>query len=176
MINRRLLLIGCFAVITLFSACEDEFWNAKPVPVGKADLNKIKALERESAMATYYVLVVDTGSNYYTLRDEMYYLSDEINMLIDTMGRYYDIQKNLIVSDCDAQNIHEFGDYLPRNAPSNFLSLEHFSTYYSYVGKSTLALIGGIYESELSAEVDVLKLKNTYPKSYVLKASVYTGK
>jgi hypothetical protein len=163
------------AIVALFSACESGLWKNTPTPVDKGNMAKMKALERESAMATYYVLVVDTGSNYYTLRDEMYHLSNEINMLVDTMGRYYDIQKNLIVSDCDAQNIHEFGDYLPRNAPSNFLSLEHFSTYYSYVGKSTMALIGGIYESELSAEVDALKIQHTYPKSYVLKASVYTG-
>lgn len=125
--------------------------------------------------ATYFVVVADTGSNYYFLYKKMFDLNRQLNRSIDTMGRSYNKVKNLIaLPDNDEDEIYA-GDYFPRRFPSDNLSLEYVSFYQEQAGDKTIALVTGIYETEKSADSALTILKKTEKKAFKIKADIYVG-
>lgn len=125
--------------------------------------------------ATYYVVVTDTGTNYYRLKEKMENIRESLNIPIDTLGRYYNTVKDLIaLPDNDSDEIYA-GDYFPRRYPSNFLSLEYMTFYSRPSSKNTIALIAGIYENKSSADSALNILKPVKSNAFAIKASIYVG-
>jgi hypothetical protein len=125
--------------------------------------------------AVYYVVVTDTGTNYYQLKEKMENIHQTLNISIDTMGRYYNKAKDLIaLPDNDSDEIYA-GDYYPRRYPTNFLSLEYMALYNRGSSIKTIALIAGIYENKNSADSALKILKPVRSNAFAIKSSIYMG-
>jgi hypothetical protein len=124
---------------------------------------------------TFYIVVADTGNDYYKLRDQMLHVSKTTNLVIDTLGRYYNESKDLIMlPDNDEDEIYR-GDYYPRRFPSDNLSLEYLTLYKPVSGDKTIAFVIGIFETKQSADSARQSILNFQPKTFVLKSEIYTG-
>ncbi|KAA3436132.1 hypothetical protein [Rufibacter hautae] len=125
--------------------------------------------------ATYYVTIADTGMSYYPLREKMMALSQALPLPIDTMGRYYDTKKSLIVLPENDEDDLFAGDYFPRRGPDVHLSLEYLDLYQKKAGKKTIALVSGIYEKKTSADSALQVLKSAAGGAFVVKTEMYIG-
>ncbi len=131
--------------------------------------------EIDRDFTTYYIVVADTGMDYFLLHNKMFELSEQLNIPIDTMDRYYNKAKDLIaLSDDDEDDIYA-GEYYPRRFPSAHLSLEYLDFYTEKAGKKTIALVSGLYETDKSADSALAILKKAASNSFTLKSLVYVG-
>ena len=125
--------------------------------------------------ATYFVVVADTSLDYYILHKKMVDLNKKLNIPIDSMGRFYNKTKNLIaLPDNDEDEIYA-GNYFPRRFPSKNLSLEYLDFYQRQAGEKIIALVTGIYETEISADSALTVLQKTEKKVFKIKADIYVG-
>jgi len=129
----------------------------------------------DSAYATYFVVIVDTGANYQLLHKKMFDVNSALNIPIDTMGRFYNPTKKLIALPDDDEDEIYAGDYFPRRYPSENLSLEYLSFYKERAGEKTIALVSGIYESERSADSALTVLKKAEKGVFMIKADIFIG-
>ncbi|PLW94282.1 MAG: hypothetical protein C0592_03495 [Marinilabiliales bacterium] len=125
--------------------------------------------------ATYFIVVADTGVDYYVLRKMMMKIKKKHKMEIDTMGRYYDEDKGMIVLPENDEDEIYAGDYFPRRMPSETLSLEYLDLYQRKAGERTIALVCGIYENENSADSLQKTIKKTAPGSFVIETEMFIG-
>lgn len=136
-----------------------------------ADTSEIDG--QRDAYADYYVVIADTGFNYYSLRDKMFELNHTTGVAIDTMDQYYDKQKNLIKLPDNYDDDVLAGQYVMRREPSKTLSLEYLASYKINSNKKMIALVTGIYEDKSSADS---ALKALQPISaFSIKSKIYIG-
>jgi hypothetical protein len=126
-------------------------------------------------VATFFIVVADTGLNYYLLNQKMYALSDQLHMQIDTMGRYYNKNKDLISLPVNHEDKVYAGAYFPRRFPSASLSLEYLSFYREQPSKNTIALVAGIYEKQESADSALSVLRKAEENPFMFKTNIYIG-
>jgi len=138
-----------------------------------SDTTGTESTDTENTYEDYYIVVADTGANYYTLKDKMMRIGESASMQIDTMGRHYNKAKDLIALADDDEDELYAGDYFPRRYPSKTLSLEYLNFYKPGAKVKTIALVTGIYENKASAD-SALKLLSD-PVAFAFKASVFTG-
>lgn len=138
------------------------------------DTSKI-AEELEEETATFYIVVADTSTDYYSLRDQMLQLHQSVRIPIDTMGRSYNPSKALITLPDDDEDEIYAGDYYPRRFPSNSLSLEYLSFYQLKASEKTIALVAGIHESPESTDSTFSVIRRFYSKAFVIPTEIYTG-
>lgn len=124
---------------------------------------------------TFFIVVADTGNDYYALRQQMLDIAGTTGLTIDTMGRYYDRSKDLIQLPEDDDDEMYRGDYFPRRFPSGHLSLEYLVLYKPLSGDKTIALVTGIYESEHAADSARKAVSQIQPGAFVLKSGIYVG-
>lgn len=125
--------------------------------------------------ATVYVVVADTGQDYYPLQRAMYRLSSQLSIPIDTMNRYYNAQKNEIVLADDDEDEMYRGEYFPRRFASAVLSLEYYRIYNDTTTDKNIALVAGTYESAKSADSALALLRPLAPHSFGKVARIYVG-
>jgi hypothetical protein len=127
--------------------------------------------------ATYYIVVADTGKDYYLLRKQLVAIQAKTKQVFDSLGRYYDKKKNMIVVPYSAEDPEDLyaGDYYPRRFPSETLSLEYLDFYKNTSGHGTIALVAGIYEQERLADSAVTSLHQLRFKAFRLKTHMYIG-
>lgn len=130
-----------------------------------------KAKENEESV--YFVIIADTCLNYFTLHKKMFELHRNFNIPIDTMGRYFNKVKDLIVLPDNSEDEMYAGEYLPRRFPSSDLSLEYLKFYQSHADNKTIALVAGIYESEKEADSVLTVLQKGEKKIFKIKAKIY---
>ena len=113
-----------------------------------------------------YVVIADSGKNYYKLKREMKLIRKTLNIKINIGGCYYD-RKNRSVSSPG-----EF--YLPRHWPTDFLSIENYSDYDS-ASAHTMALVAGVYAADNKGKSDslVTALRYLGYKSFVRRFENY---
>jgi hypothetical protein len=129
----------------------------------------------ENYDVTYFVLVADTGLDYYALRHKMISLHSKFKIPIDTMGRFYNQAKDLIaLPDNDEDEIYA-GEYYPRRFPSDNLSIEYLNFYSKQSKEKTIALLTGIYETEKSADSALSIIKQVEQNAFIVKADIYIG-
>ncbi len=126
-------------------------------------------------IATYFVVVADTSLDYNVLHKKMFKLSRQLNIPIDTMGRFYNKAKNLIALPENDEDEMYAGDYFPRRFPSESLSLEYLNFYQRRAGDKMIALVTGIYETEKSADSILTVLRKIEKKAFKIKADIYVG-
>jgi hypothetical protein len=129
----------------------------------------------ETEIDTFYVVIADTGNNYFALRERMMEVHNKLSMPIDTMDRHYDTAKGRIIL---AENIDDelyAGEYYPRRFPSQHLSIEYLSMYMMNSGDSTMALTTAIYEDSTHAADLVGRLKQAGVAAYAVKSLMYVG-
>ena len=123
----------------------------------------------------YYVVVVDTGLDYYSLHKKMFEIHSRLNISIDTMGRYYNRKKDLIALPDDDEDEMYAGTYFHRRFPSENLSLEYLQSYNHESNEKTIALVSGIFNSEHDADSALSAVQQFNKNSFKIKANIYIG-
>jgi len=124
-----------------------------------------------------YVVIVDTGQNYFELRQKMFNVNIELGLEIDTMGRAYNVKNNTIALPEDDEDEIYAGDYYPRRYPSVVLSLEYISHYfnYNYEDDKTIALVMAITEDLDEAKALLEKAKIYSSDPFIVESNIYIG-
>ncbi len=133
------------------------------------------AISTEADYATCFIVVADTNIDYYSLHEKMTELSLLFNSSIDTLGRFYDETKNLIILPEDDEDEMYAGAYYPRRFPSESLSLEYLRFYKKDARAETIALVTGIYENERSADSALAVLSRVERNVFKVQARLYAG-
>ena len=124
-----------------------------------------------------YIVVSDTSQNYFELRQKMFELGKVLNTEIDTMGRGFNKEKNLIcLPENDEDEIYA-GDYFPRRYPSETLSLEYL-IYYTNGKKpteGTIAIVTIITENKEKADKKLAELKKHSEGAFIVNSQIYMG-
>lgn len=132
----------------------------------------------DSEYETMYMVVIDTGVNYYTLANKMIALHNSLQLKIDTLGRYYNSGKNDVVLPDDAEDELYAGDYFPRRWGTGFLSIEHLSFYRrntDYDTVTVFVLTEGLYDNRQSADSMAVVIKPYQPTTFVMEVEVFMG-
>lgn len=170
------LIVFILASVILFS-CGNETETADAV-VAPAESDSIISSETEDDMVeeygNFFVVIADTGFDYYTLHQLMVELNKATGIEIDTMGRYFNKEKNLIALPDDDEDEMYAGDYFPRRFPSHVLSLEYLNQYMPS-GDKTIGLIVGILETEQEADSIMSILKPGVPEIFRVQSEIYLG-
>jgi hypothetical protein len=147
----------------------------KPVAAPtETDAPSSAAADSAGEYQTLYVVVADTGRQYAPLRRQMLRLQAATGQRIDTMGRFYDPQRDLIrLPDNDEDEVYA-GEYYPRRMPDATLSLE-YADLYTHARPKSLALVTGIYEEPARADSLLAVVRRTVPTAFRLKSSLYMG-
>ena len=127
-----------------------------------------------STVQKVYIVVADTSHNYSELNSLMQKISKKFNLKIDTLGRTYDNNKNLICLPEDDEDGLYAGEYFPRRYSSDFLSLEYldyFKVANLKLEDKTIALVAMISSDKLASERLLTKIKY-----YSKNAFIYEGK
>lgn len=175
--------------IALFTACNSSDNKEKTSETGNSDSSAVATTEDTLThsndedtstndnpdISIDYVVIADTGLDYYTLNKKMYDLSKQLHLPIDTMNRYFNKKKNEIVLRENDKDKMYAGEYFPRRFPTENLSLEYLDTYQEAAGNKTIALVAGIYENKKSADSALAVLKTAENKAFKIKAEIYTG-
>lgn len=131
--------------------------------------------EADNDYAIMYIVVADTGAQYPPLQSAMYTLSQKTGLIVDTMNRYYNTQKDKIVlSENDEDEMYR-GEYVPRRFPSTTLSLEYYSIYNDSSTDKNIALVAGLFENAREADSLLRILKPVAPHSFAAMAKVFVG-
>ncbi len=121
-----------------------------------------------------HIVIVDTSSNYYLLRDKMQYISEKQMIEIDTMGREYDKENDLIRLPKNHTDEIYAGDYFPRRYPTQTLSIEHFE-FYNTESVHMKCLVAGIYDTKREALKRLKIIKRYSSNSFLLTTRLYMG-
>lgn len=125
-----------------------------------------------------YLVVIDTGINYWQLEHTMFTLNGNLGLKIDTMNRYYNAGKNNVVLPDDDEDDIYAGDYFPRRYGDDFLSIENLSFYQpgsQTDDANTFILISGLYDNPSSADSMATIIKAHHPTVFVMKSNIYMG-
>lgn len=125
--------------------------------------------------STYYIVAIDSGMNYYDLHAAMLHSQETTSLKIDSLGRYYDVKKDLIcLPDTVFDEVYR-GEYSPRRYPSEFLSIEYYDFFNDNATYKNMILLAAIYENKTSADSLLTILKIDYPNSFTEASKVYVG-
>ncbi|MDP1801120.1 MAG: hypothetical protein Q8L81_07210 [Bacteroidota bacterium] len=131
--------------------------------------------EEEGEFATYFIVIADTGKDYYFLDKELFMLNKKLKLKIDSMERIYNKKKNLIALPENHEDEIYAGEYYPRRHPSTELSLEYLNFYKEKAPEKTIALVAGIFGTKEEGEKVTASIKSLMPNAHVLKARVFIG-
>lgn len=129
----------------------------------------------EEAYANYEVIVIDTNNSYKLLNQKMFSLKEKLGMTIDSMGRYYNAKKDLIVVPENDEDEMYAGEYFPRRELSKTLSLEYMNQYQPNSKPKTIGIIAGIYANALEADSALTAIKQVAPKAFKLHSKLFIG-
>ena len=158
---------------TIRTATIDSVASEAPVAESKTDMDS--AINETSDYATYYIVIADTGNDYYSLRGKMFDLNKRLSIPIDTLGRYYNKEKKRIVLPDNDEDEMYAGEYYPRRDLAENLSLDYLNIFTRNAGDNTIALVSGIYGNEQEATAALSRLKSSSEKAFSMKSQVYVG-
>ena len=123
----------------------------------------------------YFLVIIDTNTNYWKLNKKMYDLFSIVDLTIDTLGRFYNAEKNLISLPEDDEDEVYAGEYIPRRFESTYLSLEYLNFYNPNSNKETITLIGGMYEDKKSADSLLTIINTVKQEAFLMKVNLFVG-
>lgn len=173
-------------LIVIFSACTSSNNKEKQSQANASDTAIISAsidssennIAEDSVnhdIEKFFIIIADTGTDFYSLNKKMYDLNKQLQLPIDTMNRYFNKKKNSIVLHENDEDKLYAGHYFPRRFPSESLSLEYLDVYQDDAGKKTFALVTGIYEKNKSADSALAILKSKEKNAFKIKADINVG-
>lgn len=173
----RYALIGLLASALLFTSCGS---GTAPVAAPATDsvINDSAAnaaAYSESEYDTVYVVVLDTNQNYYVLQEKMYPLAATLGLVIDTMNRYYDLDKDRIVLNENDEDEMFRGEYFPRRTESATMSLEYYSLYDTAATEGNIALVAGLFYEQPGADSLLKLVRKEVPAAFMKPARMYMG-
>jgi len=176
------LLLGIFCLSCRHSEGQSEKKDTTAVATLAADTSDKKVVIDTSsnfneveAYANYEVIVIDTNNSYKLLHQKMFSLKDKLKMTVDSMDRYYNVQKNRIVLPDNDEDEMYAGEYFPRRELSQTLSLEYMNQYQPDSKSKTIGIIAGIYANALEADSALAAIKQVVPKAFKLHSKIYIG-
>lgn len=125
--------------------------------------------------ATRYIVISDSGINYSTLSLKMHRISKATGINIDTMGRYFDNAKQMLILPEDDEDEIYAGDYFMRRYGDDVLSIEYLSVYKDDTNLKTMAVVAGIFETRARADSISTVLYNSGFQSQILTSKLYMG-
>src|SRR5690606_21267420 len=146
-----------------------------------ADLvNDVANDDIEMQYADYFLVVVDKSKVYEDLSAMLFKVNADFNIEIDTLGRYFNKNKQQIMLPEDAEDEMYRGEYFLRRYESTSLSIENA---YAYNENSLepekypteMILVAGMYATKQSADSLKNILLTKYPKTFVQKSKIYMG-
>jgi hypothetical protein len=144
-----------------------DFFNYKRPSFEKED--------HEDDYQVVYLVVVDTGMDYFSLNAKMYGIKNTFNMKVDTMGRFFNkITKRLILPEDSEDEIYA-GDYMPRRDASSALSIEYYGFYTPTANDNAFALVAGIYPKKKEAMKVESRLKKGYSSCFLIESKIFMG-
>lgn len=124
-----------------------------------------------------YLVISDTSKDYYIIKEKMFLLSKSLDFEIDTMGREFNVNKNLIcLPDNDEDELYA-GNYFPRRYPSETLSLEYLDYYLNEQNplSGLIALVVLITDEKENAELKLEQIKKYSETAFILNTKLYMG-
>lgn len=152
---------------------DEEESEEESEPQNKKDTSGVH--KHQEYVANYFVLITDTGLNYFELRSKMFELSEKLSIPIDSLDREYNEEKNLIALPADDPDPTYAGEYFQRRFPSNNLSLEYVTAYQTETREKNIGIVAGIFENEEDAIKSLEKFKEISSQVFIVKAQVYLG-
>ncbi len=122
-----------------------------------------------------YVLITDTGKDYYLLDEGMYAVSKMTGIKTDTMDRAFDPITNKIALSENSEDEMWRGDYYPRRMGEDFMSMEHLDYYTDSSDAKTIAVVAGIFPEKEKADSMLSAIKKHAPNAFLLKSNIYMG-
>lgn len=184
------LEIKWILILILLAACNERPNNDRhAMPVKKKDSlvanrdtgisllsidNEMNDENIEDFMVDYFVVMADTSSNYFQLRNTMLQLAQQSNLSIDSLGRYYNASKGIVLPDSSDDELYA-GIYYPRRFEGSELSIEYCQLYDGSNNFKTMAIIAGQFTELYSARKQLNKIKKYLPKSHIITAKLYNG-
>ena len=174
----RCALIGLLALALLFTSCGSNGTAPTQAPATDSaitDSSANSADYSDSEYDTVYVVVLDTNQNYYILQEKMYTLAATLGFVIDTMNRYYDLDKDRIVLNENDEDEMYHGEYFPRRTESTTISLEYYSLYDTSASEGNIALIAGLFYEQPGADSLLAIVRKEVPAAFLKPARMYMG-
>lgn len=172
-----------FAIAVHLGACHTDGTSTGSGPVSdRSDTSVARAVEDTSDqwepsddMVQLVVIIADTGRSYWAVQREMYLLADMLPADIDTMGRYFDVDRDSILLPLDDEDVLYAGQYYPRRFEGNALSIEYLDMYDTTAAPGTMALVTGLWATRQQADSALQLLRVHMPRAYLVHARVYQG-
>ncbi|MGD1842496.1 MAG: hypothetical protein ACFB0B_16630 [Thermonemataceae bacterium] len=126
-----------------------------------------------------YVVIADTSNHYFTLKKQMFALHESLSIEIDTLGRGFNIHKNLICLPEDDEDELYAGSYFPRRYASNILSLEYLNFYTNepeqQVSEKTIVLVVLISGNLVEAQKRLRQITPYAKNAFIINTKLYQG-
>lgn len=131
--------------------------------------------EGESEETDFFVVICDTGTDYYLLRNQMLRMSQIIKSPIDSLDRYYDTDKKELILPEKYEDEMYAGQYYPRRFEGDFMSIEYLNQFNDKSNPKTLAIVAGIYANKSEADNRKMLLNQNGFIAHSSKCKLYTG-
>lgn len=135
----------------------------------------IKDTSAVDEMQPFFLVVTDTGRDYFELRKQMFRISAATKQEIDTLDRFYNPERKQITLPLDSEDEIYAGEYFPRRFSSESLSLEQYDAYVPKSTPQTFALVAGMYDNRRGADSLARILKPANKNTFVLETMLFIG-
>lgn len=125
--------------------------------------------------ATMYMVIPDTGKDYYKIRQKMFDIHNKTKLSIDTLGKYFDQAKQKIILPEDSEDEMYAGDYIFRRFGEDFMSIEYLSSYQERCDEHTMALVAGIFDNKNSADSLMTIITKAGFPCHVMQTEMFVG-
>jgi hypothetical protein len=150
-----------------------------PAPVAVADTTTADTgnIDPEKMVAPYYLVLVDTGHNFNSMKAISSKAASLLHCHFDMMGRIYKPGKGIVVPDNSESEVDR-GEYYPRrpSEDENFVSIEMSNWFYNKeADESQMVAVAGMYSLQSQADSVASILKSNIPTTTIIKKDIYMG-
>ncbi|HBK71099.1 MAG TPA: hypothetical protein DDZ39_05480, partial [Flavobacteriaceae bacterium] len=125
--------------------------------------------------ANAYIVIADSSPVYHALKGKMVDLKEKLGIKMDSLGREYNENKDLIRLPENHEDELYAGVYYPRRGYTELLSLEYLDYYDPKLKEKTIGLIVGILNIESEAKKLLVRVKEVSPNAFLLNKNLYIG-
>lgn len=147
---------------------------ADPIVLTKDSV--LNEVPEEELWEECYLVVADTGTDYYALRGILEEVKNLTGQGIDTFGRYYNAEKDSLILHEDDEDQMWAGAYFPRREMTPAGSIEYLDAYrHRDTSTRMLAAVAGLFADKKGADSMLALVRGQYQRAWVMKTEVYMG-